>query len=97
MVMKESVETMIAAGNCDKVDGLNVYATTVVQSITPNDWVTVTHNLGTTSQRIFAINGDLSANGFTITGLLYNNTNSFKVFCSGGASGSGRINYVVFY
>lgn len=67
----------------------------VVQTLVPNGWNTVTHNRGATSAMIFAFNGDYGANQFTVSGIQYLDANSFRFWAAGGWAISARINWFI--
>jgi hypothetical protein len=66
-----------------------------VQTITPDAYNTITHNMGTDGHTIFAINGDYAANDFLVLGVSYVSTNSFQFYAKGGAAGNARINWFI--
>ena len=52
--------------------------------------------MGTTGRMIICQNGDYQANGFTVVGTRYIDSNSFTVYHTGGSGGSNaRFNYLI--
>jgi len=76
--------------------GLKIkHSDSTVLTLVPNADNMITHNLGTKSWLIFAINGHHDANPFRVKGVNYINENSFSVRVEGGAAGGARINWFI--
>lgn len=81
-----------AASNILNSSYKKLYAVTTVIAVS-SGWNTFTHNQNTSSQIIFAINGDYSSLGVVVNGIQYVNSNSFKFYVTG--SGTGRFNFMI--
>jgi hypothetical protein len=89
----------MSAADKAKLDAITPRKGSFVLTVTPNNWVLVTHNWNITNINWYATanNGDRGANAFLIIREpVWNNANSCWVFVEGGASGLGRINLIAF-